>query len=348
MEDDHLSMSNRDDGVDISLNESINTSDEINKLPDDPEELIKMLEKVSTRYELVEHENALLTEKYSSVSQQLAAQKENSKQQIMQAETMGMMTKYQLVFVKMETAFSKIFNHNKLRDLNRMQDAFTKFKFNTLKNRIEINCGSKIALENIKSALKFTKIYQKFKAKSVRDAFQAWKGKITIEKSLKKRKKDLDFELNNANEEKKRIERRIHELEEEIEENDKRYNHLYALVKDNTKKISLIENNVRELSNDINQMDNEGNARVDLGNRSPSQDKIRSLQARLTAAMNENKDLNFQMETTNKNVKSFISEMSTLMSSHELGQMLDPLAEIGEQMFEDQLRNSKRRVQQTN
>lgn len=50
----------------------------------------------------------------------------------LQAETMGMMTKYQLVFVKMETAFGSILNSNKIRDLKKKQQAFCKFRDNVI------------------------------------------------------------------------------------------------------------------------------------------------------------------------------------------------------------------------
>eukprot|EP00349_Pseudokeronopsis_sp_Brazil_P007209 CAMPEP_0202974902 /NCGR_PEP_ID=MMETSP1396-20130829/64907_1 /ASSEMBLY_ACC=CAM_ASM_000872 /TAXON_ID= /ORGANISM="Pseudokeronopsis sp., Strain Brazil" /LENGTH=42 /DNA_ID= /DNA_START= /DNA_END= /DNA_ORIENTATION= len=38
------------------------------------------------------------------------------------------MTKYQLVFVKMESAFAKVFNSNKLRNLFLKEEAFQKIK----------------------------------------------------------------------------------------------------------------------------------------------------------------------------------------------------------------------------
>ena len=43
--------------------------------------------------------------------------KDEHKQAILQAETVNMMTKYQLVFVKMENSFTKIFHKNKMRNL---------------------------------------------------------------------------------------------------------------------------------------------------------------------------------------------------------------------------------------
>ena len=348
MADKHLSLSENEDIVGISIEDSITESQEIDPLPDDPEQLLKMLEKCQNKFELLESENGILSEKYNSVSKQLNSKKEGSKQTLLQAETMGMMTKYQLVFVKMETAFSKIFNHNKLRDLKRMQDAFAKFKYNTIKNRIEINCGSKIALENLKHTAKINKFLQTRARMNLKDAFQRWKNSNFIEKSIKKKKDELEFELENAIDEKERIKSRITVLEEEIEENGKRYEHLYSLVKDNKKKISLYENKGRELSNDINQiLDQDPNTRVEIGNTSPSHSKIAALKNKLSNAMNENKELNSQLELTDDNVKSFITEMSTLISTHEISHMIDPL-ENNQDMFDGQYRNSGRRVQQSN
>jgi len=54
--------------------------------------------------------------------------KEEQKQTILHSETVSMMTKYQLVFVKMESAFAKVFNSNKLRNLFLKEEAFQKIK----------------------------------------------------------------------------------------------------------------------------------------------------------------------------------------------------------------------------
>ena len=281
------------------------------------------LQKQQATLELIKHENAMLNEKYSMVSNKLTSQKESAKQQLLQAETVGMMTKYQLVFVKMETSFSKIFNHNKLRDMKRLQDAFTKFKLNTIKNRININCNSRIALENIKN-LQFIRIFERTQRLNMRDSFTRWKRMVTIEKKIVKKKQQLDQELEEKLSNNKRIERRITEVEEEIEENDKRYNHLSAIVKDNKKKISLYENKGRELSNDINlMMEKVPKARSDIVSKSkPSPDRLTLLQSKLAQALEVKKNLESQLDMTQSNVKSFITEMSSLITSKEISQML--------------------------
>ena len=50
--------------------------------------------------------------------------------QVLQAETLNMMTKYQLVFAKIECQVNRVLNSNKLRELKISQRAFDKMKKN--------------------------------------------------------------------------------------------------------------------------------------------------------------------------------------------------------------------------
>ena len=64
-----------------------------------------------------------LVKQYNNVKNEINQHEQTEKNALLQVETLGMMTKYQLVFVRMETAFSKIFNSNRLWDVWRMQGA---------------------------------------------------------------------------------------------------------------------------------------------------------------------------------------------------------------------------------
>ena len=55
-----------------------------------------------------------LVKQYNNVKNEINQHEQTEKNALLQVETLGMMTKYQLVFVRMETAFSKIFNSNRL------------------------------------------------------------------------------------------------------------------------------------------------------------------------------------------------------------------------------------------
>lgn len=76
--------------------------------------------------------NVELNEKLHRQMKKETRMKEEHKQAVLQAETINMMTKYQLVFVKMENQFAKIFNANKLRNLRYKQDAFFSIKTQAL------------------------------------------------------------------------------------------------------------------------------------------------------------------------------------------------------------------------
>jgi len=109
-------------------------------------------------------------------------------------------------------------------------------------------------------------------------------------------------------------------MQEEIDESDKRYNHLYSLVKDNKKKISMYESKGRELSTDINEILDRGPPADDfIGTSNSSQDRVNLLHQRLADAITENKEMKDELEMTNTNVKSFITEMSTVIGAHNPG-----------------------------
>ena len=49
---------------------------------------------------------------------------------MLQAETLNMMTKYQLVFAKIECQVNRVLNSNKLREMRIQQKAFQRMKRN--------------------------------------------------------------------------------------------------------------------------------------------------------------------------------------------------------------------------
>jgi hypothetical protein len=72
----------------------------------------------------------------------------------MQVETVNMMTKYQLVFVRMETQFAKIFNSNKLRDLRKMQRLFMKFRMFSDYDRLLTRFKSQMMFDKLREGVR--------------------------------------------------------------------------------------------------------------------------------------------------------------------------------------------------
>lgn len=91
------------------------------------------------------------------------------------------MTKYQLVFVKMETAFSKVLNSNKLRDLTQLQKAFYKMKENATEQRKWYLVFPKLLYEKMKSWLLACKqIYESNQKKSLMVTFIKWRKNASL------------------------------------------------------------------------------------------------------------------------------------------------------------------------
>lgn len=73
---------------------------------------------------------------------------------------------------------------------------------------------------------------------------------------------------------------------------------------------------------------------------------MKTLQSKLAAAMDENQELNRQIELTNENVKMFINEMGSVISTHEVCQAVEPIDD-GTEMFDNRYRHPHRGIQQT-
>jgi hypothetical protein len=83
-----------------------------------PEELHSYLYQMKEHYSKVRAHNKEMDEKLYKQGKREKRMHKDHKQNIFQTDTVAMMTKYQLVFVKMENSFAKVFNSNKLRWLH--------------------------------------------------------------------------------------------------------------------------------------------------------------------------------------------------------------------------------------
>mmetsp|Transcript_836 Transcript_836/g.820 ORF Transcript_836/g.820 Transcript_836/m.820 type:complete len:281 (-) Transcript_836:19-861(-) len=232
---------------------------------------------------------------------------------------MGMMTKYQLVFVKMETAFAKIFNHNKLRDLRKMQRAFTKMKDNAVQKRLDIVCGAKIALENYKALGKIFNKYEKNQKLNMRDAFHTWKTLLTGEKIIKEKEERLNEKIEDKRAEAKHLERKIKEVEVEIRQVDKEY----TKFEENKERIKKQDGIPSDLKAEINHILKSTPSSIYRGDHSV----MSKLKVAFDHAVMTNKELSRDLNSTNDNVKGFIEDMSTLMSTHSLTSTIDQTLE---------------------
>lgn len=76
-----------------------------------------------------------LESKLSEKEEQLSKLEEAQEKKVIDLETMNMMTKYQIVYLKLETSLKKITTTLQARMLMRKQRAFEKMRMNAVINR---------------------------------------------------------------------------------------------------------------------------------------------------------------------------------------------------------------------
>lgn len=110
--------------------------------------------------------------------------KEEHKSAVLQAETVNMMTKYQLVFVKMENQFAKIFNNNKLRNIKFKQDAFHKVKRCAILKQSEVGFKAQMIFERFrnKTLNHLINLYSRKLVQEKHLAFQKWRLMVEMPK----------------------------------------------------------------------------------------------------------------------------------------------------------------------
>ena len=109
------------------------------------------LTKLKDKMDQMKQYNTELNEKLHRQMKKESRLKEEHKQAVLQAETINMMTKYQLVFVKMENQFAKIFNGNKLRSLRFKQEAFFNIKTAALVKNQQVNFKMHMVFEKLRN-----------------------------------------------------------------------------------------------------------------------------------------------------------------------------------------------------
>lgn len=94
-----------------------------------------------------------------------------NKQALIQAETVSMMTKYQLVFVKIENIFSKIANNQTTRERLELQDSFYQIKRCSIYKSVHVNYKTHM-------------IYLKMRSRYTNAMVNAYKRKLTRQLGL--------------------------------------------------------------------------------------------------------------------------------------------------------------------
>lgn len=146
------------------------------------DELREQAQRLKDEYELARQRNTELNEKLHRQARKEQRLREEHKQATLQAETVNMMTKYQLVFVKMENQFAKVFHSNKLRHLRLKQEAFHRVKLAALNGHREACFKTHLVFERLRNR-HLARLLAVFAARQLKRAglaFSRWRAAVVL------------------------------------------------------------------------------------------------------------------------------------------------------------------------
>ena len=216
------------------------------------------------------------------------------------------MTKYQLVFVKIKCAISKLGQIARNKELVMMQKGFNKLKDN-IDGTVKIK--AEYALKQVKNTLKsILKIKERFNNSLLSKFVCRWKNLITQQKLVKEINKKLDVTENNFKNDISAKERSITGLQQKLQ----KYNSEIMTYKETEKNLKI------KLKEEGYQEDNNSNRKQSIDkNMKTIEDQVQCLEANAERLENENRDLKDKLESAEMNVGDFIQEVSEILDSHE-------------------------------
>ena len=125
---------------------------------------------------------------------------QDHQKQVLQAETLNMMTKYQLVFAKIECQVNRVLNSNKLRELKLMQRAFDRFRTNTQQSHLRSNYQAHMIEMRFKDnvGVQMLNRYQTNRVRAMKRAFESWRLATDAAKVIERIQKAVESELATA------------------------------------------------------------------------------------------------------------------------------------------------------
>ena len=122
--------------------------------------------------------------------------------QVLQAETLNMMTKYQLVFAKIECQVNRVLNSNKLREMKIEQRAFDRMKRNAQDRSIRSSYLTHLINLRMQGniGVKIINRYQANRMRALRKAFENWRLRSDAAKVIERLQETIKTEMSSKQE----------------------------------------------------------------------------------------------------------------------------------------------------
>ncbi|KAL4510141.1 hypothetical protein ABPG72_010334 [Tetrahymena utriculariae] len=254
-----------------------------------------------------------LKDQLSQLEQQMREQEENHRQQIMHLETIGMMTKYQLVFIKLESSLNKLANLLNMRQTTFKTLAFRQLQIALQNKKVNNNHQAKLIYFVMeKRTTRLNNILQKVVTQNMFNSFQ----KIMLVSRLKNYDNKLKIEHEKIKKEFANIlqqkEDEIQNLVNQREEQNSNINLLKSKETDNQIVIKQKDQLISSLEQELE---------VKRQKKLNPQDLVLStkiLEKKLKDLEIENNEMREKSQNTEGSVSLFIKEMNELLDQHEI------------------------------
>ena len=125
---------------------------------------------------------------------------QDHQKQVLQAETLNMMTKYQLVFAKIECQVNRVLNSNKVRELKLVQRAFDRMRSNAQSGQLRHNYQAHMINLRFQGnvGVQMLNRYQTNRARALKRAFESWRLATDAAKVIERISVTIKSEINTA------------------------------------------------------------------------------------------------------------------------------------------------------
>ena len=125
---------------------------------------------------------------------------QDHQKQVLQAETLNMMTKYQLVFAKIECQVNRVLNSNKVRELKLVQKAFDRMRSNAQSGQLRHNYQAHMINLRFQGnvGVQMLNRYQTNRARALKRAFESWRLATDAAKVIERISATIKSEINTA------------------------------------------------------------------------------------------------------------------------------------------------------
>ena len=239
---------------------------------------------------------------------------------ILHLETINMMTKYQLVFVKLDTAVSKLVRIIKTKELLNLQRAFEQYRGNVSIIKNAENYKARMILKQMSTSIQHIKDIYERKAKFTMSKFVGrWRENVAKGRVLRDLTKKL---ATNEEKHKKEIatkEHKISSLEQKIQQQTAEA----TTLKENEKVLRQTIKEREDKEKTLKETLEKAKKREGEDKKMPKnvEERLQVLEAHVASLENENKDLKERIDSTETNVGSFIQEVGEILDSHPFNSM---------------------------